>query len=163
MDQKLARIAEREARLNYHGNTAAAISNLYQLVADFLGESDVTEDSLNENWSGAFVYHCLKLAGSTLPARYPDPRIGGSFTTALAWARYARLPKIRAWIKAEETPEVGDLVVHAADDPEKLQIGIILSVTDDALETAEGDYHNHSALVTRVRDEHILGYIRLKK
>ena len=161
MNFKLARIAEAEARKNYHGNTVAAIGNLYPIASLFANEKDVTEASLDADWSGAFVYLCTSLAGLPIPPRYPDPRIGGSFTTALAWARYARLPKIHLWHDAAEEPMVGDLVVIGQGEDKPLQIGIVLSVGEDALETAEGNYHNHSALVERKRDEHILGYIRL--
>ena len=163
MNLKLARIAEAEARKNYPGNTVAAIGNLHPIAALFAEEQDVTEASLDADWSGAFVYLCTNLAGLSIPPHYPDPRIGGSFTTALAWARYARLPKIRLWHDATEEPEVGDLVVIEQSGEKPLQIGIVLSVAEDTLDTAEGNYHNHSALVERKRDEKILGYIRLTK
>lgn len=161
MNLKLARIAEAEARKNYHGNTVAAIGNLQPIAALFAGQKDVTEASLEADWSGAFIYLCTSLAGLPIPAHYPDPRIGGSFTTALAWARYARLPKIRMWHDVTEEPEIGDLVVIGQGEEKPLQIGVVLSVGEDVLENAEGNYHNHSALVERKRDDRILGYIRL--
>lgn len=162
MNLKLARIAEAEARKNYHGNTVAAIGTLQPIASLFAGQKDVTEETLDADWSGAFVYLCVSLAGLPIPAHYPDPRIGGSFTTALAWARYARLPKIRMWHSPAEEPEVGDLVVMEQGEGKPLQIGVVLSVSEEMLETAEGNYHNHSALVERARDEHILGYVRLR-
>ena len=163
MNQKLARIAREEAQKNYHGNTDAAIANFQPVLAHFAGEKDATEALLDANWSGAFVYHCVSLAEMPLPARYPDPRIGMSFAHAVAWIRYARLPKIRLWLRAEEEPEVGDLVVVDPNGDASYQVGIVLSVGAEALEIAEGNYHNHSAIVERPRDEHICGYIRLKK
>lgn len=162
MNQKLARIAMREAQKNYHGNTAAAIANFQPLMEHFQGEGDVTEASLDANWSGAFVYHCVAQMGLSLPPRYPDPRIGMSFAYALAWIRYARLPKIHLWHRANEEPEVGDLLVVDPNGDANYQIGVILSVNEETIETAEGNYHNHSALVERPRDERICGYIRLK-
>ena len=120
----------------------------------------MTEQTLDGDWSGAFVYWCASLAGMELPARYPDPRVGASFAEAVAWERYARLPKIRLWHEAGEEPEVGDLVVIEPKGKNPLKVGVILSVQTDELETAEGDYHNHSAIVERPRDEFIRGYIR---
>ncbi|MBQ9761043.1 MAG: hypothetical protein IJW16_06815 [Clostridia bacterium] len=161
MNLKLAQIAVQEAKKNYHGNTAAAIGNLQPIAQLFRGEPDVNEQSLDGNWSGAFVYWCAKLAGVGLPTRYPDPRIGKSFAEAIAWERYARLPKIHLWHEPGEDPEVGDLVVIEPKGKNPMKVGVILAVTPDVLETAEGDYHNHSALVERQRDEYIRGYIRL--
>ncbi len=163
MNFNLARIAAAEAGRNYHGNTVAAIGNLQPIEALFTEEEDVTAASLDADWSGAFAYYCAKLAGSTLPTRYPDTRIGASFAHAIAWERYAKLPKIHLWHEAGETPEIGDVVVIEPKGKNPLKVGVILSVTDDLLETAEGDYHGHSAIVERCRDEFIRGYIRLEK
>ena len=160
MNVKLARIAAQEAKKNFHGNTAAAIGNLQPIAALFREDATVTEQTLDGDWSGAFAYWCASLAGMELPARYHDPRVGSSFAEAIAWERYARLPKIRLWHEAGETPEVGDLVVIEPKGKTPMKVGVILSVQADGLETAEGDYHNHSAIVDRPRDEFIRGYIR---
>ena len=101
-------------------------------------------------------------AGFSLVPHYPDPRIGGCFAWVDCWVRYARLPKIRLWYSADEEPQVGDLVVFQPEEACALHMGIVLSVSENALETAEGDYHNHSAVVERPRDGRIFGYIRLK-
>lgn len=161
MNLNLARVAREEARKNYHGNTSAAIGNLHPL-AELFEMDGVTVDTLDGDWSGAFAYLCAMEAGIDLPIRYPDPRIGACFAYAGAWERYAKLPKIRLWHSREEEPEVGDLVVLDPGGEKPLQIGIILSVNEGSLETAEGNYHNHSALVERARDEKIRGYIRLE-
>lgn len=163
MNLKLAQIASREAKKNYHGNTAAAIGNLQPIAQLFREETDITDEMLDTDWSGAFVYLCARLAGIALPPRYPDPRIGESFARAVSWERYAKLPKIHLWHEAGEDPEVGDLVVIEAKGKNPMKVGVILGVENDILETAEGDYHNHSALVERRRDEFIRGYIRLDK
>lgn len=162
MNHTLAQVARSEARKNYHGDTSAAIGNLQTLVDCFPDEQDVSVETLDQNWSGAFAYLCVKLAGIKLVPHYPDPRIGGSFAWSDCWVRYARLPKIRLWHGADEEPEIGDLVAFQPEEKMTLQIGIVLSVSEDVLETAEGNYHNHSAIVERKRDSRIFGYIRLK-
>ncbi len=163
MNINLARIAAAEAGNNFHGNTVAAIGNLQPIEALFAEEADVTAETLDADWSGAFAYYCVNRAGISLPTRYPDTRIGASFAHAIAWERYARLPKIRLWHEAGEDPEVGDLVIIEPKGKNPMKVGVILSISDDLLETAEGDYHGHSAIVERRRDEWIRGYIRLEK
>ena len=163
MNKALALAAIGEARKNYHGNTVAAIGNLHPIAALFEGEAEENVEVLDADWGGGFVYLCLRLAGITLPPRYPDPRIGMSFARAEAWERYAKLPKIHAWLDASVEPETGDIVVI---DPKKEgdlpSVGIVLAVGEDAMDTAEGNYHNHSALVERRRDHTIRGYIRFE-
>ena len=94
MNKALALAAIGEARKNYHGNTVAAIGNLHPIAVLFEGEAEENVEVLDADWGGGFVYLCLRLAGITLPPRYPDPRIGMSFARAEAWERYAKLPKI---------------------------------------------------------------------
>lgn len=163
MNKKIALAALSEARKNYHGNTVAAIGNLQPIAALFEGEAEENVEALARDWGGGFIYLCISVAGVELPARYPDPRVGMSFARAEAWERYARLPKINLWLDVAQTPEVGDIVVieplHEEDPP---AVGIVLAVGEDAMDTAEGNYHNHSAIVERKRDSSIRGYIRLK-
>ena len=163
MNKKLALSAIAEARKNYHGNTVAALGHLQPIAELFEGEAEENVDVLETDWGGGFVYLCAVNAGLTLPPRYPDPRIGMTFARAEAWERYARLPKIGAWLDASEEPEVGDIVVVEPKKEGGLpSVGIVLAIGEDAMDTAEGNYHNHSALVERARDSSIRGYIRLK-
>lgn len=160
MNGKLAEIARAEARKNYYGTTEAAIGNLQALEALFSDVDGVTYEMLNTDWSGAFVYLCTKLAGMSLPVRYPDPRVHASFASAISWVEYARLPKIRLWRKNSTTPEVGDIAVLAPTEHTPCLLGVVLAVLEDRAELAIGNYHNHSAIVEKPLCE-IYGYIRL--
>lgn len=157
----LAAIAEEEAKKNYHGNTTAAISTLAPLAAHF---SEVEEGdalaSLENGWGGAFVFHCLSLAGVQLPARYPDARVHSSFARSVAWEEYAKLPKIGLWRQQGE-PEVGDLIFWTGKEADALYVGILLRMDEDAMELAVGDYHNHSAVVEHPLSQPIRGFVRL--
>lgn len=160
MNLRLAEIARAEAGKNYYGTTEAAIGNLQPLETLFLGVDDVTHGMLNADWSGAFVYLCTRLAGMSLPVRYPDPRVHASFASAISWVEYARLPKIRLWRKNSTMPEVGDIAVLAPSADTPCLLGVVLEVLEDRAELAIGNYHNHSAIVEKPLCE-IYGYIRL--
>ena len=160
MNRALAQIARVEASKNYHGDTPAAIGSLQPLLAYF---SDCLSDDANDNWSGAFLYHCVRLAGSVLPPKYPDPRVHSAFDRVEAWWEYARLPKIHCLRSPAEVPEVGDLAVFRQPRDGKPLIGVVLTVGEDSLELAAGDYHNHSALVELPIVDTVLGYIRLER
>ena len=163
MNQQLAQIALEEAKKNYHGNTDAAISNL-QPIADLFEEADeVTLETLNADWSGAFVYLCAQKAGCGLPLSYPDPRVGASFAKVEAWERYARLPKIHLWHRADEELEVGDLVILETPDGKPRRMGIVLRTDGEAMELAVGNYHNHCAVIEHPCHEKIRGFVRLRE
>ena len=162
MNLYLAEIAREEARKNYHGNTAAAIGNLQPMAELFEVADDVTLDSLNADWSGAFAFLCTEAAGVGLPVRYPDPRVCGSFASVAAWEQYARLPKIHVWHFADEEPEIGDLVVFEQKPNKPPKMGIVLTVNGDTIDAAVGNHHNHSAVIEHHRSEGVRGYIRLK-
>ncbi|MBE6632914.1 MAG: hypothetical protein E7620_01075 [Ruminococcaceae bacterium] len=161
MNLKLARIAEAETKNNYHGNTLAAIGNLQVLREHF--PPSVTVEDLEGDWSGAFAYHCAVLAGSSLPPKYPDPRVRGCFNLVSSWWEYARLPKIRILHSPAELPEVGDLAVFRLSSEKPPMIGIVLSVGEGSVELAMGDYHNHSAIAERPLNELMEGFIRLER
>lgn len=163
MKQRLAQIAESEVKMNYHGNTDAAISNL-QPLADLFEEVDgMTLDTLNADWSGAFAFLCVQKAGFGLPLAYPDPRVGESFASVAAWERYARLPKIRLWHPAGEEPEVGDLAILEAPIGKPPRMGIVLRVNGTEMELAVGNYGNHSALISHPCYERVRGFVRLRE
>ena len=163
MNLKLAEVAREEVRKNYHGDTVAAIGNLQPLAELFDASDDVTLEKLNTDWSGAFAYLCTDIAGIGLPIRYPDPRVIGSFAFVEAWEQYARLPKIRLWKSAGEMPEVGDLVIFDPTEQGVTQMGVVLSVTEESMDVAIGNYHNHSAVVERPLFQSIRGLIRLEQ
>lgn len=162
MNLKLAEIAREQARRNFHGDTVAAIGNL-QIFAELFEMADgVTLESLNNDWSGAFVYLCTELAGMGLPVRYPDPRVPASFASVVAWEAYARLPKTRLWHTSAELPEIGDLVILAYEEGKPPRMGIVLAVEDGMMELAMGNHHNHSAIVEQSIGEGVRGFVRLK-
>ena len=158
MNRALAKAARAEAAKNFHGNTVAAIGNLQPLREYF---DDVTAEELAEDWSGAFAYHCARLAGSALPPKYPDPRVSCGFWSVRAWWEYARLPKIGILRSPAEAPEIGDLAVFCLSDGKPV-MGVVLNVEGELLELAVGDYRNHSAIAEKPMDA-IEGYIRLEK
>ena len=162
MNLRLAEVAREEARKNYHGDIDTAIGNLQPIAELFDVVEDVTLESLNGDWSGAFVFLCTALANLGLPVRYPDPRVPASFASVYAWEAYARLPKIHLWYSSAEIPEVGDLVVFDYEEGKPPKMGVILSVLEDCLEIAVGNHRNHSAIIERPIGEGIRGYIRLK-
>ena len=161
MKQRLAQIALEEAKKNYHGNTDAAIGNLQPLAELFEEVDEVTLDTLNADWSGAFAFLCVQRAGFGLPLVYPDPRVGASFASVAAWERYARLPKIHLWHPAGEAPEVGDLAILEAPSGKPPRMGIVLNVNGDEMELAVGNYGNHSALISHPCYERVRGFVRL--
>lgn len=160
MNEKLAKIALETARMNYHGDTDAAISNLQPLAELFEEAEGVTLDSLNSDWSGAFVFLCFRNAGAELPVRYPDPRVRASFASVEAWEDYAKLPKIGAWHSFAELPETGDIVVLEPMEGVPPRMGIVLSVGESTMDVAVGNYHNHSAIVEFPLHEKTRGLIR---
>lgn len=161
MNPTLARIAMEEAKKNYHGDTSAAISNLQPLLELFDVADDVTIDTLNADWSGAFAFLCAEEAGLDLPVRYPDPRVRGTFAETEAWVDYAFLPKINRWRTDLENIEVGDLVFPDVPEDKPALIGIVLSLGEDTMDLAIGNYHNHSAIIEHPRNERIRGFLRL--
>ncbi len=163
MNMSLARVAFAEARLNYHGDTCAAISNLQPLAELFDVVDEVTLETLNADWSGAFAYWCAEKAGLGLPIRYPDPRVRASFATVAAWEDYARLPKINLWRFPGEELEPGDFVFFETKDGEPGQMAIVLRVNEDTIDIAMGNYHNHSAVTEHSLTEGIRGSIRIEE
>ncbi len=160
MNKTLARVALDAARLNYHGDTPAAIGNLQPIAELFEVDESVTLETLNADWSGAFAFLCVEQAGLGLPVRYPDPRVRASFAAVEAWEDYARLPKINLWHFSDEALEAGDLVIFETPADKPAQMGIVLRVNEETADFAIGNYHNHSAVVEHRLFEGIRGFIR---
>jgi len=121
---------------------------------------------LRNGWCAAFVYHCCKKAGFTLPIRYP----GGScrFAGVYAWLEWAQLDDVKFFHSISENsymPERGDIVVYEEliSDKSNDHTGIVLSCEDSNMLVAEGniDNKNHSGIIRRSRYDKILGYIRI--
>ena len=160
MKHRLAAIALQEARKNYHGDTTS-IGNLHPLHAYFQDEIGLEE--LGRDWSGAFAYRCAVLAGSKLPARYPDTRVHAGFWSVRGWVEYAMLPKIHIWDPAPEQIGIGDLAVICMERERRMLIGIVVGISDETVELSVGDYHGHSAIVEFPIDDNLMGVIRLNK
>ena len=160
MNLTLAKIAKAEARKNYCGDSTECAGNLAVIESYFGLQTPELRKSLHADWSGAFVYHCAVLSGISLPACYPDPRVGKSFASVSAWESYAHLPKIRLWNKGTEI-EVGDLVFLTVPEGTPKLMGIILAIDGERLEIAVGNYHNHSAIIERTVSESVRGIVKL--
>ena len=161
MKLRLAEVAREQARKNYHGDTVAAIGNLQVFAELFEMVDGVTLETLNNDWSGAFVYLCTEIVGMGLPVRYPDPRVPASFASVFAWEAYARLPKKRLWNTSVEMLEIGDLVILDYVEGKPARMGLVLGIEDGVMELALGNHHNHSAIIEQTMGEGVRGFIRL--
>lgn len=160
MKEELIRVAQEEAKRNYHGATSDSVGNL-QPLAEYFAEEDIPEEAFDADWSGAFAYRCAVLAGFSMPPRYPDTRVHAGFWRVASWYEYARLPKIRLWHCAAEPIEAGDLAILTVPEGTPDLIGIVTAVRGDVLELALGNYHGHSACIERPLTD-LFGFIRLK-
>jgi hypothetical protein len=162
MNLKLAEVARELARRNFHGDTVAAVGNLQIFAELFETVDEVTLETLNNDWSGAFVYLCTAIVGMGLPVRYPDPRVPASFASVYAWEAYARLPKMRLWHTIAEMPEVGDLVILEYEENKPPRMGVVLAIEDGVMELAVGNHRNHSAIIEQSVNEGVRGFVRMK-
>ena len=150
---KLAQIAKEQVAKFYHGNVMGAENNLDN-IAESLSDRGCTAAMLDNQWCAAFVYYCTVLAGYDIPLRYP------AWTTA--WEEWAKQEQNNFWIEKTQKPQPGDIVLFAQvfDGRQPDHIGIVIECSENYIMTAEGNFNNVSAIVTRGYD-HILGYIRL--
>jgi len=160
--QRLADIAAAEAAKFYHGNCMGALSNLKPIVDLFPYSATWTLDSWDNCWCAAFVYHCVRLAGYELSVRFPDDRVTCNFAGVIAWKQWAQLPAVGKWLHSDDVLEKGDIVLfnqvfngHSPD-----HIGILINCGADFVETAEGNFGNVSAIISRAWDR-VDGFIRL--
>jgi len=90
-----------------------------------------------------------------------------TFGGVVAWLQWAKLPGNRFYFAARNprfAPDRGDLVVYDRVLHPPCQhdhIGIVLEVLDGNLRVAEGNVGNVSAVVTRERNSHVRGHIRI--
>ena len=160
---ELAKVARREALRCFHGFVMETEPNLEPIISLFpawpLREWD-------GKWCAAFIYYCCRLAGLDLPVRHPDGRITCNFAGCLAWEQWATLPKTGFWHQPDEPgfiPDAGDIVLYDGvfDPGPHDHIGIVLQNKPDCLVVAEGNFNNVSAVVERLKDSHIRGFIRI--
>ncbi|MCL1787415.1 MAG: CHAP domain-containing protein [Defluviitaleaceae bacterium] len=160
----LAGIAKAEACKFYHGNVMGAATNLHP-IADLFGYTGTwTIDSWDNNWCAAFVYWCCINAGYELPIRYENEAVTCNFAGCIAWEQWAKLPEINCWVARGNPPQVSDIVLfdHICQGKPHDHIGIITHVGNAFIETAEGNFNNVSAIVTRPYDN-VRGYVRLQE
>ena len=160
--RRLAEVAERLARVPFHGNTMGLRSNLSVLTEHF---PRGPRSDFKRKWCAAFVYHCCILAGFPIPARHPEA-VSCSFAGVLAWIQWAKLPQNRFYFSARNPrfcPRRGDIVVYdrVFDPGPHDHIGILLSSDKKGLLVAEGNVNDISTVVRRERNSHIRGYIRI--
>lgn len=159
--KKLATVAKEQALLPFHGRIDGKESNLNPIVGYFPTWSLKEADGL---WCAAFVYHCCREAGFEFPYR-PKECVRCHLAGCPGWEDLAIAhPRIEYHQAADDfDPEPGDIVLYdrVFNGREHDHIGIVLECRENELLAAEGNYHNESSLVTRPRDEHIRGFIRI--
>lgn len=157
---ELARVAEKEALLPYHGKNVGEKTNIDPLIAHF-PKWNVSD--ADDKWCAAFVYHSCAAAGFEIPYS-PDECITCSLAGCGGWDEYAIGDKRIGYFKGTSsfTPQRGDIVLYdrVFCGKEHDHIGIVLKVTDTQIVTAEGNIGGVSKIVTRERDDHIRAYIR---
>ena len=160
MNEKLAKIAELEARSFYHGNHMGSLTNLHPISDMFPYTEMWNVNSWDNRWCAAFVFYCLWKSGYELQAKHP--KVSRNFAWCESWEEWAKLSHVNTWYDKTTAPEMGDIVLF--DDlfiPSKCDhIAIIINFTDEWIETAEGNFCNISAIVKRSY-KNIRGYIRV--
>jgi hypothetical protein len=160
--ERLAQIAEALARTPLHGRTMGLPSNI-AILTDHFPRGPRRE--FDRKWCAAFVYHCCVQAGFRLPPRHPKP-VPGSFAGVPSWLAWAKLPQNRFYFAAAAPgfrPRRGDIVVYdrVFDPGPHDHIGVVLGVSKTTLRVAEGNVNNVSAVLTRERNGHVRGYVRI--
>ncbi len=157
----LAEIAEKSARIPFHGYIEEKESNLDPIIRYFpkwtLREAD-------ELWCAAFVYYCCREAGFEIPIQ-PDACTTCHLAGCIAWEEFAQGDVRIEYHKGEEgfVPEAGDIVLYdrVFENKEHDHIGIVLENRGDMILAAEGNLNNVSGIIERPKDAHIRAYIRI--
>jgi len=157
---RLAAVAAELALRYYHGNMNVSDSNIDEIITYFPHWSKEEADNC---WCAAFVYFCCRNAGLIFPIR-PTTDLHYNLAACISWEEWARSDQQLKYFRPDEeiNPQPGDIVLFDGvfDGREHDHMGVILETMPDILITAEGNYRNASAIVTRKRDEHIRCYIR---
>ena len=160
--QRLVKIAETLALKPFHGNVMGLRSNIKPLTDHF---PDGHRKEFEGKWCAAFVYHCCIQAGFKIPYRYPSKKFG-AFAGVRAWLNWAKLRENQFYYSSQNrnfSPQSGDIVIYdnIFDPGPHDHIGIILAVDSHNLRVAEGNVNNFSMVITRKRNSHVRGYIRI--
>ncbi|MBO5501629.1 MAG: CHAP domain-containing protein [Clostridia bacterium] len=158
----LAEVARRNALKPFHGFLPHEDSNLAPIVAHFPRWNLTEADGL---WCAAFVYHCCMEAGFHFPYS-PEECESCSLAGCGGWEEFAmKHSRIRYHRGDDFLPQPGDIVLYdrVFCDAEHDHIGIVLEADESHLLCAEGNspLGNISGIISRSRDEHIRGYIRI--
>jgi len=160
--QKLVKIAENLARKPFHGKLLGLPSNIKPITDHF---PDGPRKEFEGKWCAAFVYHCCLQAGFEIPYRYPTKKFG-TFAGVGAWLQWAKLRENQFYYSSQNlhfSPQPGDIVVYdnLFNPCPHDHIGIVLAVDTQSLRVAEGNVNNLSIVLSRKRNSHIRGYIRI--
>lgn len=166
MNINIARVAKEEASKFFHGDIMGVKSNLHPIAKLFPESPTWKLENWNNCWCSAFVYYCLIKAGISLPVRFPDERVSCNFAGCIAFEEWAKLDYNNFWIDKNDKNfliEIGDIVLfdYIFINKEHDHIGIVIDVKDKEIVTAEGNFNNLSAIITRPIDNHIRGIVRI--
>lgn len=160
---ELANIAQNEAMRFFHGYVSNTESNLDEIIRPFPGWTKAEADGL---WCAAFVYHCCKKTGYSIPIR-PAECITCNLAGCVAWEEWAMADKRIEYYgrNSNFSPLKGDIVLfdRVFENSEHDHMGIIIEVKSNTIIVAEGNFNNVSCIVNRKIDEHIRAYIRIPK
>lgn len=158
---KLAVIAREEAEKPYNGKANHCAPNIQDIAARFPNWSVDEADGL---WCAAFVYHCVILAGFSIPVCPKESSC--SLAGCAAWEEWAQADNRIEYHSGNDNafkPAAGDIVLfdRVFNNMDHDHIGIVLENDDDYLITAEGNVENVSQILKRKKDSHIRAYIRI--
>lgn len=169
MRRALADVAYREARLRLSDDGPTGLHAVEKYLATLrpaLAAREKTRhlaaSGARYDWCGAFVYFCCKQAGYTF-AGQPQADLPGTLAAVMIWRMWAERDDM--WISTSDVsePVAGDIVVfdRLLEPVESDHIGIVLSVEEKMITTAEGNVEHRARVFERRRWERISGYIRL--
>jgi hypothetical protein len=163
---RMAKTAETLARKNIRGERNdtdfLSIIRYFPEAAAF--------DELKSAWCAAFVYHCCRESGFTLPIR--PPHTSCRLAAVAAWLEWGTDNGFCFYPKDGFVPAAGDIIIYndilpkdykPADSPWCDHIGIVLSSEGSKLTVAEGntDNRNCSGITERVLDDSIGCFLRI--
>ncbi|MDR3085648.1 MAG: hypothetical protein LBU47_04975 [Christensenellaceae bacterium] len=157
--ERFAETARHEALEGYHGGLKGLEPKLWPIASRFLG---LKAEALDGRWAAAFVYHCLRLSGHSLPNRADLPGISGNFAEIEPWLEWARaseclfLPDGKGF-----APKRGDIALFCLGGEEIDHMGVVLERNGPEIFLAEGDVGNVSLLTERLLDDRLKGLIRI--
>jgi hypothetical protein len=163
----LAQVARREATLGLAGNAqmaGPAIERYLSVLREALNLNASTnkysDPAVGFDWCGAFVYYCCLEAGFRFPPK-PVPTYRYTLGAVPAWHHWAVTSGF-FHPTGSTPPSPGDIALfnRVYDDHPLDHIGIVLEVTADGVQTAEGNNANRTGIFSRPF-EVIEGFVRL--